>query len=133
MRIYEEHIPFFDREIERVGKPPFHLSAGSFLAVLAQEHGSREADAACRVFAATLEWPEMTEPVRLEVNLRLACARWWCTVVPDGEVSEEEPGPLFLERLLIEYWQDVGRKDWIYESILGFSGSGFVPGEAQSS
>lgn len=112
--LYGEHRRFFDREIERLGQPPFDLSIRSFLEVLGRA-GSEEADAACRVFAATLEWPRVPEHVRMELCLRLACARWWCTEV-EGLETEDEVGKAFLESILIGYWRDVGRVDWLWEN-----------------
>jgi hypothetical protein len=108
---YNDHIRFFEQELQRVGKPPFDLSAQSFLQVLEQEP-TREADDACRVFAATLEWPPLREAVRLEVCLRLACARDWCEAVTGAPGDDEEDGRQFLEELLTEYWRDYQR-EWL--------------------
>jgi hypothetical protein len=113
---YGDHIPFFEREIERLGTKPFDLAFGSFLEVLGLRGGSREADAACRVFAETLEWPPLSERVRLELCMRLACAKWWCAECKDGE--PEETGKEFLESVLISYWRDVGRTDWLHENFV---------------
>ena len=112
--LYGQHVAFFDKEIDRLGSAPFDLSFRSFLAALAHD-GMEEADAACRVFAATLDWPPVSDRVRLELCMRLACARWWCTEVAEHD-SEEELGSAFLESVLIEYWRDVGRLDWLYEN-----------------
>ena len=113
--LYRDHIPFLDRELERLEKGPFDLSARSFLEVLGRA-GTPEADAACRVFAATLEWPPVPDRVRLELCFRLACARAWCAEIADDSDSETEDGRAFLEEVLITYWRDDGRVHWLHEN-----------------
>jgi hypothetical protein len=75
----------------------------------------------------------MTNAVRLEVCLRLHCARWWCLCVED-EDAEGETGKELIASLLIEYWHDVGRVNWIHGSLVkewaerNFPGSTEQPG-----
>lgn len=111
---YGAHIPFFEREIAELGNKPLGLSFQSFLEVLAHP-GTDEADAAVRVFASTLRWPPVSDPVRLELCMRLSCAKWWCKECEDHNPEGEE-GKEFLESVLIEYWKDVGRLDWLHEN-----------------
>ena len=117
MRPYGDYLPFLDREIARIGKGPLLLSFPEALQVLAHP-GTAEADAACRVFAATLDWPPMTEGVRLEVCLRLACLRWWCALPEIRRQNDEDEGPESLASVLIEYWRDVGRADWLFDAFV---------------
>ena len=117
MRTYNDHVMFFDREIDRIGRAPFGLSLRSFLAVMARD-GTPEADAACRAFAATLEWPPLTEELRAEIGLRLVCAREWCADVTGAEGDGDEDGQEFLRSILIEYWQDCGRENWLWNWLV---------------
>ncbi|GEM_PF-6510485 len=114
LETFWDFVPFFEREIGLLGRPFWDLNFRAIFRVLRSE-GTQEADEACRVFAITLEWPPVSEPVRLELCLRLCTARWWCTVVADDPL--DEPKREFLESVLIEYWRDVGRRDWIHENF----------------
>jgi hypothetical protein len=49
---------------------------------------------------------------------------WYCLEYPDDN-CEGEPGGLFLLSFLKDYWNDVGRQDWIYEGLLGGPPQGF--------
>jgi hypothetical protein len=109
---YGDHIDFFDREIAALGQRPMALTLPQIIHALDTD-GAAETDAACRAFAAALEWPPMADDVRLQVCLRLHCARWWCVDMAE-EDADGETGKGFLESLLIEYWRDVGRVDWIH-------------------
>jgi hypothetical protein len=111
---YKDHLPFFDGEIATLGQRPFNLPFRTLFEVL-RSNGSQEADEACRVFASTLTWPQVSDAVRFELCMRLSCARWWCTELTDDD-TYGEPGREFLESLLIEYWRDVGRQDWLHEN-----------------
>ena len=111
---YAEHIAFFDRELEALGRKPFDLAFRSFVEALAHS-GLEDADEACRFFASKLFWPPVSDRVRLELCMRLACAQWWCKANADAEPEEE--GKEFLESVLIEYWRDVGRRDWLLENF----------------
>lgn len=114
LETFWDYVPFFEREIRNLAGPFLGLNFLSVFRILRSE-GTHEADEACRVFAITLEWPRVADPVRLELCMRLCCARWWCTVVSDDPL--DEPKREFLESLLIEYWRDVGRRDWIHENF----------------
>jgi hypothetical protein len=114
MMTYGDHIRFLDREIERLGSRPFALSFGSLLEGLSRR-GLPEAEEACRVFAATLEWPAMSDPVRFEVCARLSMTRWHCNEIASMETEAEfgYTGTEFLTDTLIDYWRDVGHHDWL--------------------
>ena len=78
------------------------------------DHGDIQADDACRVFSKTLDWPEMEDCVRLEVCLRLECAAWSCSQFADFDAEPAEwSGSNLLTDLLIEYWHEGGRRDWL--------------------
>jgi hypothetical protein len=126
MATYLEHRGFFERELASLGAKPLHLDIRTFLSALGPVDYPHmdEANDACRTFARTLVWPPLTDPLRLEVCLRLDCARWYCDqAVRRGQQEEdeglsEEDGREFLESLLIEYWLDVGRSDWLWENYV---------------
>lgn len=111
MHTYQEHVRFLQRELEGLGKP-FGLALLPLLRVMGAAP-SLEADVACRVFAATLQWPPLTDATRLEVGLRLLCAIEWCEerIPVDGDCSEN--GSDFLAQVLIDYWQDFERGHWL--------------------
>lgn len=113
---YKNHLAFLDREIASLGTG-LHLDFESLQRVMGGP-GTREADDACRVFAATLEWPLMSDAVRAEVCCRLACGRWWCADMGEVEIGPEEDGQWMLEQLLIDYWLDAGREEWIFHSFV---------------
>lgn len=112
---YGDHLEFLEREIEQLGRAPFDLAFQSFLEEMGRDH-SQEVEAAVRVYASTLHWPPLSERVRFAVCLRLSCAKWWCEDLRDVEV--EGTGSELIESLLIDYWRDVGRADWIYETFV---------------
>ncbi len=118
MRTYNDHVPFFEKELARLGSTPVVLLPQSILAVMGAGVGSREVDKACRVFAATLEWPPLTEQVRLEVYLRLLCAKWWCEDMTGAEGDCAENGEEFLTELLIDYWQDVALENLLWDALV---------------
>jgi len=115
---WNAHIDFFEREIERLSREPFALGFQSFLEALGLD-GVSETDAAIHVFARTLEWPQFSDRIRFEICLRLSCARWYCAdmVASEGEAGDEH-GTEFLESLLIEYWRDTGRSEWLYRTFV---------------
>lgn len=114
---FGDHVEFFDRELVALGRKPMALTLPQIIAAL-DTNGSPDADTACTVFAETLTWPNgMTDTTRLEVCLRLQCARWYCIDLEDAE-DDGDDGKKFLESLLIEYWHDVGRVDWIHEHFV---------------
>jgi hypothetical protein len=123
---YGDHIPMFQRELERLGRPTMALTIDAVIGALARQ-GSAEADAACRVYAATLEWPPVADSVRLELCLRLTCALWWLDIARD-ENPEGETGSELLESVLIEYWRDVGRVDWIHDRFVQHWAEEHFPG-----
>jgi hypothetical protein len=115
---WSAHVDFFQREIDRLSQQPFALDFQSFLEAMGLD-GVSETDAAIRVFARTLDWPPVSDRVRFEICLRLSCARWYCAdMVGHGAEDDEEDGTEFLESLLIEYWRDVGRTDWLYATFI---------------
>ena len=111
--LYGRHVAFLDREIHLLGGAGFALSFTEIDGILATRN-SKETDAICKQFAQTLHWPELSEKTRFEICLRLSCARSWCLHLGDCD-SEDQTGQEFLESILVEYWNDVGREDWIYD------------------
>lgn len=116
---YGDRLAFFDKEIAFLGRQTMALTLPQIIAAF-DMRGSKEADAACKHFAEKLAWPEdMSGPVRLEACLRLHCARWWCLKMDENHSeAEDENLKVFLEELLIEYWHDVGRVDWIHDHFV---------------
>jgi hypothetical protein len=118
---YSDRLEFFDREIVALGRQTMELTLPQIIAAF-DTSGSKEADAVCKYFADKITWPEgMSPSVRLEVCLRLHCARWWCLKMDEKESDSEAEGQNlkeFLEDLLIEYWHDVGRVDWIHDHFV---------------
>lgn len=110
-----ETLPIWDAELSRLSLREMNLRFGVVLHAL-EHDGAAAADAACRVYAETGEWPPLPDAVRLEVMLRLCCLRWYCTVVPDAHL-EEDPAT-FAEGVLIDYWRAEGRLDWVLEGLL---------------
>jgi len=115
-KTYGDHLRFVRHEVDRLGDRPLGLSFRSFLEGLARQ--SDEGDDACRVFAVTLEWPPLSEHLRLEVLCRLSAAEEWLEHCSEHEVPEDESGLEFLESLLIEYWRDVAPWNWCEAKIL---------------
>jgi hypothetical protein len=113
---YGDHVPFLSREIETLGSRPFALPFATILRVL-EHRGSAEVDAACRTFASTLHWPPLEDHQRLEACLRLACTKWWCELNRTVDVEDGDEGEAFLTSLMIDYYKDVGREDWLYEWV----------------
>lgn len=118
MASFESHIRFLTREIEALGRAPVLLSPQSFLRAICTEW-TPEADEASRVFARTLMWPPLTEPVRVEVTLRLMSAReWFQDVTPEDDDLLNDGGEQLTE-LLIDYWKDNGRYQLLWPRIWG--------------
>lgn len=113
MKTCNDHVAFFTSELDTLGNKPFRLRFAEFLEVL-RYRKFHEADAACRVFAATLQWPAVQEKTRLELCMRLDCARWYCEEHPDMELDQR--GQEFLEDLLVDYWIDEGKRNWIHDN-----------------
>ncbi len=113
---YEDHLNFFEKEISELGKSPMNLSFPIIMEALGND-GFNETDEAIRHFINTFCWPNVSDRVRFELCLRLSCAKWYCK--ENGEMdTEDETGKEFLESLLIEYWRDVGRVDWIHSHFV---------------
>lgn len=120
-----ETVPLWDAELSRLAPREMNLRLGVILHAL-EHDGAAAADAACRVFAETGEWPPtLPDAVRLEVLLRLSCLRWYCTVTPDADL-EEDP-TTFAEGVLIDYWRAEGRLDWVLEGLLRIRQHGASP------
>ena len=109
------YLPIIETEQAKLGSK-LDASIHDLLSCLHSD-GSGEADFACRIFGTTGVWPLLEPRVRLEVCLRLACAAWYCKANSDQE-REDETKEEFLDSLLIEYWNDVGKADWLYESFV---------------
>ena len=102
---YREQIPFFRRELAQLGRPFPNLSFESFRQVMARAP-TPEADEACRAFAATLEWPPLSEDTRLEVCFRLLVWIEWLEAYAGEEPFPGEDGKIELASALISYWRD---------------------------
>ena len=122
-RTLKDHLPFVEKQLERLGAPVLSHPL-EILKVIAGRNDPREADHACARFAETLEWPDMSDTARFEVCCRLACMMWYCCEYPN-QTCEGEPGDWFLLSFLDDYWNDVGRRDWIYEGLLEGPSQGF--------
>lgn len=74
-------------------------------------------DRAVRSYISMREWPILEDTDRFELLLRLQCARWYCADMRSRDpLAEGLVGENFgatVESLLIEYWQDVGRVDFL--------------------
>jgi hypothetical protein len=128
---YQEMIPAFQRELERLAQPVVTVSPQALLALLGHE-GSREADAAVRAFAAGQSWPPVSDLCRVELCLRLSCLLWWLT----EQRAENPEGDSLLqtaEQVLIEYWRDVGRVDWIHARYVKPFADEHFPGSTEHS
>jgi len=113
MRKLRDHLPFLRSEHRALALLPMTLAARDALAAVLTE-GDPEADEACRCFSTTLGWPEMTDSVRLQVCLRLDCAGWYCTQFGEWDSDDADwSGSSFLVDLLVEYWHEGGRSDWL--------------------
>ena len=114
---YSERVRFFEEQIENLGGP-FVMSLDVMKRVLTR-CTSPEGDEACRIFAATRHWPPMNDETRLEVCLRLECARDWCVTCGEARVDpHDENEQDFLKELLLDYCNDGGRTEWIYETLV---------------
>jgi hypothetical protein len=117
MRTISEWIPFFQKELDQIGRPPWHLSAQSLFQVMARRH-TQAADVACREFCRRLTWPPLTEEVRFEVCLRLLCVLKYCESERGLPIDPEEHGSAALKSFLLSYWKDVGREQLLYDVLL---------------
>jgi hypothetical protein len=115
-------ISFYDAQIREVGKRKF--TAEKMLDALATPiNCGKQADDACSYFARNKEWEELDDDTACEVCLRLACARWYCDT-PHFAGVDDETNDIYdqIEDMLIAYWNDTGKEDWIIEGILGLKG-----------
>jgi hypothetical protein len=126
--LFADYIPVFQRELDRLSREPVTLKFPALLALLGHE-GTEAADSACRAFAATQQWPPVSDLVRVELCLRLSCALWWLTELRAADL-EEESLPTIAESVLIEYWRDVGRVDWLYARFVKDWADEHSPGSA---
>jgi hypothetical protein len=117
MTNYSKCPRFFEDQIERLGVP-FVVSFATAKRVLSRCTNS-DVDEVCRAFAQTGMWPAMSDEARFEVCLRLDCARAWCVLCGSAKVDpRDECEPDFLKELLLDYWNDGGRAEWIRESFV---------------
>ncbi|TVP80441.1 MAG: hypothetical protein EA353_03730 [Puniceicoccaceae bacterium] len=82
------------------------------------EGGRPSTDRVVRSYIARREWPALEDSDRWELLLRLQCARWYC-----AELHEKFPDDLLADHysdraellagVLIDYWLDVGRCEWL--------------------
>jgi hypothetical protein len=118
MKTYAEFVEVFQRKIDRLGEHPFALSYREVVGLMAQPVATQAGDEACRVFATELRWPPVGDHVRLELCMRLDSAREWCEICAEGEIDPEETGTIFLTELLIDYYRDAGKENWIVDRFL---------------
>ncbi|HBR94319.1 MAG TPA: hypothetical protein DEA90_09170 [Opitutae bacterium] len=78
---------------------------------------SSTTDRAVRSYIAKREWPVLEDTDRLELLLRLQCARWYCADLnakdPLGQLMGLEDCEATITRLLIDYWRGAGRLEWL--------------------
>lgn len=97
---------------------PVTVHPGWFLEVMSGDAPGDEVEEACRSFARTGRVPAgLPDAIRLGVSLRLRCALWYCHDLAYQDLQEEPPAEA-IEGILTEYWDDVGRFDWIQEDVL---------------
>lgn len=101
-----------------LGKGPLDLTCSQILEEMSHRASNPAVEDAIRVFAATRHWPVLTERERFAVCLRLEFGKEYCAGF-GASMGEEEEHPIdFVESLLIEYWLDVGRGNWMYERFV---------------
>ena len=80
---------------------------------------AKKVEDAIRYFCSAKSWPaNLEDDVMFELYLRLACARWYCDL-PVFETVSDEAGEIGfeIEESLINYWNDVGREDFLHDVI----------------
>jgi len=117
MNDYKDFLPFLKRELEQLESKKLNLSVESILDVLSKR-GSDSADNAVQEYGSSLMWPEISDPVRFEICLRMRVAIWWIESLHEDTSNDGEPLQVFLTDVLINYWRDVGRTDWISNHLV---------------
>lgn len=77
----------------------------------------RQADDACRVFASTLTWPQMSNELRAQVHLRIQQANQFARAMASHAIPKEQ-GNQTLEFLLIDLWYQSAH-EWSSEFFKG--------------
>jgi|SRR6267142_4490165 len=111
MDTFGDFLPLLKRDLAQLEKKQFHLSTEHILDVLS-DVGEKIADDAVRHYSATLLWPPVTDKIQFELCLRMRVAIWWIEDFLDEE--REELYSTFVIDTMIDYWKDVGRRDWIW-------------------
>ena len=113
---WSEYIPAFEAALRELSREPVRLRFQQLMPMLRHE-GTAEADAALRAFAQGLPWPLLPDLVRVELCLRLSFGLWHLR----GLAAEPHEGASLsatIESVLIDYWRDTGRVDWLYEVLV---------------
>lgn len=115
---HADFLGIFQRELDRLGGNLEGISIRDLLLAL-EKDGSRRVDLACKIFAATRSWPPLSGAERIQVVLRLSCAAWYCDdmLAKDGDDNFDDTLLSFAESVLIDYWRDNGRRDWLREAF----------------
>ena len=125
-RNYEDLVPLIREGLEGLEAEALRLTPRLLLEVLSGDAPTAEADAACRQFARTGEWPAgLPDAIRLQVSLRARAALWQCQDY-DYQPNHGRTAAEILESLMTDYWNDAGRWNWIQEDVLAgddFSGN----------
>ena len=105
-------------ELQKLSEVDLRLRAEDVLQVLQEQSPwCLETAQACRHYAESREWPAMPDIVRWDVICRMRCALAYCEDKP-GAPSYDETFQEFLVSLLVDYWEDVGWRNWVIEDIL---------------
>jgi hypothetical protein len=114
---YEDLVPVIQKALDELETTPLSVTPRQILEVLSGDSPIDPVDDACRFFARTgLVRPELPADVRLAMSFRLRCARWYCHDLKGG--CEDETAEEILMGILTDYWEDVGRFDWLQEDVL---------------
>jgi hypothetical protein len=117
-RCFDDLVPLLDRLLAELESVPLRLTPREILEALSGDASSDEIDAACRLLAKTGTVPDgLPDSIKWQLACRVRCCRWYCHDQTGMSAMGESAGHLLLS-LLIEYWDDVGRFDWIQEDLL---------------
>jgi len=113
MNDYRDFLPFLHREIALLEQPPFELTFHQIHRVLAGEFAA-QTDAVLDEYIPELAWPQLEDPIRFELCLRLSCAVYWINELqPDFQTDENLQDLLY--SLVKDYWPDGGRNRWLWD------------------